>query len=118
MISFTRAQLLIFLVPIILCLFTYGWMFTGYAKKQSAEIKSLLGLAEEAQTGFTQAAALIPWSSTIHYEFAKSYIRQGNTSRNTSYYKLAKKQLEEALERLPEQQLYRSLLDDITKKGF
>jgi O-antigen ligase len=104
--------------PILIGLLCSAWMVVGYAEKQVGQKQSLLGLTDTAQTHFERAAAIIPWSSTVRYESAKSYVRQGNASGNHQYYQLAKSRLLEAIELSPQESLYHSLLENIKEAGF
>ena len=91
-------------------IFVFGWLASAYGYGQTAQSLSKAGMHDDAQRLFARAERMLPWSSSIPYESAKGYVRQGNETGQWVYYQLAREKLLEAKEKVPEQALYDDLL--------
>ena len=90
-----------------------GWLAVGYGSYRAGNTYVKVGQYIEAQTTFTKAERLLPWSSSVLYGSAKGYILQGNATGDPSYYRLAEEKLERAHRMVPDQMLYIDLLNQI-----
>ncbi|RKP52896.1 O-antigen ligase domain-containing protein [Cohnella endophytica] len=91
------------------------WLCVGYYNKERG--MQLIEGKEWAlaQKHFTQAESIIPWANTVYYESAKGYVILGNETQKIDMYKAAEEQLQSALKFVPENDLYRELLNDVEK---
>ncbi|WP_028612344.1 O-antigen ligase family protein [Paenibacillus harenae] len=90
-----------------------GWLAVGYGGYWTANSYVKEERFVEAQATFAKAERLLPWSSTVLYGSAKGYVKQGNETGESFYYRLAEKKLRQAHEMLPDQVLYMNLLNQI-----
>lgn len=91
------------------------WVGMGFLYKRAAIAAVESGAPEKAQQSFEKAAKMLPWSHTTRYESAKAYVLMGNAARNPAFYRLAEARLGEAIRLAPDEDLYRSLMDDVNK---
>lgn len=100
--------------PVLLALIGWwGWLAVGYGYSQAADYQVRASDHSEAQSLFSRAEHMLPWSSTVLYGSAKEYVRQGNETGDHSYYEMARKKLVMASEKVPDQTLYQELLNQI-----
>jgi O-antigen ligase len=94
-----------------------AWLAVGYREKQTAILFRDHGQLAAAVPHFKSAARMIPWSSTIHYEYGKAYVLIGNETQNRQAYKNAQKEVEIASRLQPKETLYKDLLKDLENVG-
>lgn len=99
----------------ICCMAFVMWVGVGYMVKEQAIQLVNQKKWEQAQAGFEKGASLMPWSHTILYESAKAYVRQSNETGDQAWLVLANAQLNEAIRRVPKEDLYQSLRVDLDK---
>jgi hypothetical protein len=73
----------------------------------------LSGQLSEGRAYLERAERALPWSHSVKYESAKSYVLLGNKTGDRTYYILAKEKIQAAVDILPKEELYRSLLDEL-----
>lgn len=87
----------------------------GYQQKELGIRSAAESHWDEAHQHFSDAKRLLPWSHTTLYEYAKSYVLQGNHSRDLQDYYAAQVELEAALKRAPLEKIYQELKKDLEK---
>lgn len=90
-----------------------GWLEWGYACKRVGTNLVVSGQLNEGQVYLERAERALPWSHSVKYEFAKSYVLLGNKSGDLNSYFKAKEKIQAALDILPQEGLYRSLMEDL-----
>ncbi|MGO4372151.1 O-antigen ligase family protein, partial [Paenibacillus sp. MCAF20] len=86
----------------------YNWMNQGIRAAKNEQFVT-------AVSHLSKAEHSIPWSHSILYESAKVYIRKGNATKDRKYFESAKQQLELAIAKVPHQQLYTDLVEELNK---
>jgi cbb3-type cytochrome oxidase subunit 3 len=87
----------------------------GYQQKEHGIRSAAEGRWDDAHQYFSRAKGLLPWSHSVSYESAKSYVLQGNLSRNLQDYHAAQMELEAAVKRAPLEKMYQDLMKDLEK---
>lgn len=86
-----------------------AWLAIGYGLQHYAADLRDQGQFKSSVSYFRSANAMIPWSHTTHYEWAKTYVLIGNEEQDRTYYQLALHELGRALALQPNDKLYLQL---------
>jgi hypothetical protein len=104
-----------FVLPAVTALICcWGWLAIGYGYNTAANFHVMENKYTKAQELYSRAERLLPWSSSALYGSAKGYVLQGNETGDSSYYQTAKSKLLLAHKLVPDQTLYKELLDQLS----
>ncbi|MNI33423.1 hypothetical protein D3C73_873720 [compost metagenome] len=64
---------------------------------------------------YSTAQKLMPWAASAYYDMGKAYVLLGNKTGNRMEYLKGKARVEQAIRRVPHEDLYQNLYDDLSK---
>lgn len=103
-------------LPLMVALILFmGWMLAGYGYLLQGKNFARQNQLPKALEAFQSASQWLPWSTDTLYQTAKVYVRLGNETQDSKYYHEARERLIEVRDRVPEQMLYRDLLNEINQ---
>lgn len=92
-----------------------GWLAVGKAMQTKAQNEAAAGELETALHHTAKAQKMMPWAASTYYDMAKIYVQLGNQTKDPSQYQSALIQIEQAVSRVPQEELYRTLEIELRK---
>ncbi|WP_407870496.1 O-antigen ligase family protein [Paenibacillus sp. P36] len=100
-------------ICLVVMLFFTSWMEVGKYFQMRGQSNVTIGNMQSAIQDYSIAQKLMPWAASTYYDMAKVYVLLGNKSGNRNDYLEGKKQVEQAVHRLPHEKLYQQLNEDL-----